>query len=159
MMLYYFFCSKQYSKPKCTCKAKSKHRLLVPVTPLHSVCGLYTIHVIGQMLSASLLQLHCFTWCCTAATESIQPNFLHLNCFFLMVLPMLLHLGANYSTEIQRATTSNYRSLSLQVYAVPLRGGLAGPPFTLRRKTLHLSAMGSAARFLLEPINTNLYAS
>lgn len=47
----------------------------------------------------------------------------------------------------------------LQVCTVPLQGGLAGPPFTLRRKTLRLSSMGSDVRFLLEPVNTNLYAS
>lgn len=35
----------------------------------------------------------------------------------------------------------------LQVYAVPLQGGLAGPPFTLRRKTPRLSTMGSDVRF------------
>lgn len=47
----------------------------------------------------------------------------------------------------------------LQVYAVPLQGGLPGLPFTLRRKTLRLSTMGSDMRFLLQPVNTNLYES
>lgn len=42
---------------------------------------------------------------------------------------------------------------------MPLQRGLAGPPFTLRRKPLHVSAVGSDVRFLLEPIYTNLYAS
>lgn len=36
---------------------------------------------------------------------------------------------------------------AFQIYAVPLQGGLAGPPFTLRRKTPRLSTMGSDVRF------------
>lgn len=72
------------------------------------------LDVVGQILAASLLQFHCFTWHCTDVTESTWPNLLLLLFFFLnlIFLHMLPCLGAHYSIEIQRSITSNYRSLS-----------------------------------------------
>lgn len=111
MMLYYLFCSKQYPKHKHTQKAKSKHiRLLVPVTSLHSVCGLYTIrHNRTNSLSVSAaapllyMALHWCHW------EHL-PSLLFLLTLFFSHVPLCL--GARYSTETQRAVPSNYRSLS-----------------------------------------------
>lgn len=115
---------------------ESTGRVLVPghLYTVFVACTL--LHIMGQILSASLLQFHCFT--CTDVTESTWPNLF----FFLLFFNMLLCLGAHYSIEIQRSITSNYRS-PFQVYTAPLQRGLAGSPFTLKSKTLHLSTMGS----------------
>lgn len=75
---------------------------------------LYTVFVActpldttGQILSASLLQLHCFTWHCTDATESTWPNRLHffLNFLFFTHAPML------GSTLFHRNSKGNYIKL------------------------------------------------
>lgn len=85
-------------------------RLLVPVTSLHSVGGLDTIrdnrmNSLSFSAAAPLLSmaLHGCHW-----EHLAQPSFY----FIFYFLHMLLRLGAHRSTEIQRANTSNYRSLS-----------------------------------------------
>lgn len=132
-------------------------RLLVPVTSLHSVCGLYTIrrnrtNSLSFSAAAPLLYtaLHWCHW------EHLAQSFFFFN--------FLIFYTCSYAWEhtIPQKFKGQLHQITeafLQVYAVPLQGGLAGLPFTLRRKTLRLSAMGSDVRFLLEPVNTNLYAS
>lgn len=134
-------------------------RLLVLVTSLHSVCGLDTIrHNRTNSLSFSAaapllsMALHGCLW-----EHLAQPSFYFIFVFFIFYT-------CSYAWEHtvpQKFKGQIHRIIEafLQVCAVPLQGGSAGPPFTLRRKTLRLSTTGSDARFLLEPINTNLYAS
>lgn len=106
--------SVQNSIPNINVRGRQKAstiRLLVPVTSLHSVCGLYTIrHNKTNSLSFSAAAPLLYTalhWC--HWEHLAQSSFFKIFKFFLH---MLLCLGAHYSTEIQRAVTSNYRSLS-----------------------------------------------
>lgn len=115
------------------------------------------LDIIGQILSASLLQLHRFMWHCTDVTESIWPNLLLF--FFFLIFYTCSYAWEHTTPQKFKGQLHQITEAFLQVYAVPLQGGLAGPPFTLRRKTLRLSTTGFDVRFLLEPVNTNLYAS
>lgn len=129
------------------------------MTFLHSVCGLYTIRQ-NRTNSLSLsAQLHCFTWHCGDVTESTWPYCLHLKKKIVYLIFFFLNT-CSYAREHTipqkfKGQLHQIKEAFLQVYAVPLQGGLARLPFTLRRKTLRLSTMGCDVRFLLEPINTN----
>lgn len=151
MRLNYLLCSNKSSKQKRTRQKASTVRPLVPVTPLHSVCGLDTIRH-NTTNSASLPQLHCFTGQHTDVTESTWPNLLHLFDFQL-----ILCLGARYSTEIQRVITPNQRSLSSGLHCTFARR-LSWPTAYPEEENPVPVNHGTDVRFLLEPINTNLDA-
>lgn len=119
------------------------------------------LDVMGQILSASLLQFHCFTWHCTDVTESTWLNLLlflkFLNFFFTWFFYTCSHAWEHTMPQKFKGQLHQITEAFLQVYTVPFQGGLASSPFTLKSRTLHLSTMGSDVRFLLEPINTNLF--
>lgn len=93
--------------------------VLVPVNLYTVFVACTLLDTMGQILSASLLQFHCFTWHCTDVTESTWPNLLLFSFFFSN---LLLCLGARYSIEIQRSITSNYRSPSSGLHCTLTRG-------------------------------------
>lgn len=131
-------------------------RLLVPATSLHSVCGLDTIRHNGtnslSFSAAAPLLSMALHWC--HWEHLAQPSFFFFFIFYTCSYAWEHTIPQKFKGQIHRIIEA-----FLQVCAVSLQGGLAGLPFTLRRRTLRLSTTGSDARFLLQPINTNLYAS
>lgn len=111
LMLYYLFWTVSQTNVHGRQKACTG-RVLVPVTSLHSVYGLYIIRHNGtNSLSfspaVSLLYMHWRHW-----EHLAQSSFFN----------MFLILGAHYSIEIQRSITSNYRSPSPGLHRTFTRG-------------------------------------
>lgn len=110
-------CSVQNSIPNINIHRRQKAstvRLLVPVTLLHSVCGLYTVRRNGtnslSFSAAAPLLYMALQWCHwehLAQLPSFKKNYIYLILFIFFFKHMVLCSGAHYSTEIQRVITSD----------------------------------------------------